>query len=56
MVEAGGVGGGLDIEAVVEDADEVVGYGGDDGGAAGGAEDEAEFAGMGGGGAEPGLA
>ena len=39
VVEAGGVGGLLDVEAVVEDADDVVGDGGDDGGAAGGAED-----------------
>ena len=44
VVEAGGVGGLLDGEAVVEDADEVVGDGGDDGGAAWGAEDEEEFA------------
>ena len=44
MVEAGGVGGLLDVETVVEGADEVVGYGGDDGGAAGGAEDHDEFA------------
>ena len=46
VVEAGGVGCGLDVEVVVDDADEVVGYGGHDGGAAGRAEDEAEFAGV----------
>ena len=45
-MEAGGVGCLLDVEAVVEDGDEVVGDGGDDGGAAGGAEDEAELAGL----------
>jgi len=33
VVEAGGVGRGLDVEMVVQDADEVVGYRGDDGGA-----------------------
>jgi hypothetical protein len=48
VVEAGGVGCGLDVEAVVDDADEVVGDGGHDGGASGRAEDEAEFAGTGG--------
>ena len=50
VVEAGGVGRGLDVEVVVEDAEEVVGDGGDDGGAAGGAKDQAEFAGGAGGG------
>ena len=35
VVEAGGVGGLLDREAVVEDAEDVVGDGGDDGGSAG---------------------
>ena len=50
VVEAGGVGGGLDVEMVVEDADEVVGDRGDDGGAAGGAEDQTERAGGAGGG------
>ena len=49
VVEAGGVGRGLDVEMVVDYADEVVGYRGDDGGTAGGAEDQAEFAGGAGG-------
>ena len=40
VVEARGVGGLLDVEAVVDGADDVVGYGGDDGRAAGGAHDE----------------
>src|SRR5260370_41600191 len=35
VVEARGVGGLLDIEAIVDGADDVVGDGGDDGGAAG---------------------
>lgn len=35
VVEAGGVGGRLDVKVVVDDADEVVGDGGHDGGAAG---------------------
>ena len=40
VVEARGVGGLLDVEAIVDDGDDVVGYGGDDRGAAGRAEDE----------------
>src|SRR3981081_81446 len=44
VVEAGGVGGLLDVEAVVDGADDVVGDGGDDGGAAGGAHDVGEVA------------
>ena len=44
VVEARGVGGLLDVEAVVDGADDVVGDGGDDGGAAGGAQDVGEFA------------
>ena len=43
VVEAGGVGGLLDVEAVVDGADDVVGDGGDDGGAAGGAHDVGEM-------------
>ena len=50
VVEAGGVGGLLDVQAVLDAGEEVVGDGGDDGGAAGGAEDEAEFGGVAGGG------
>ena len=46
VVEARGVGGLLDVEAVVDGADDVVGDGGDDGGAAGGAHDEGELAGF----------
>ena len=46
VVEARGVGGLLDVEAVVEGADEVVGHRGDDGRATGGAEDEADAAAM----------
>lgn len=40
MVEAWGVGGLLDVESVVDGADDVVGYGGDDGGTAGSSHDE----------------
>ena len=43
VVEARGVGGLLDVEAVVDGADDVVGDGGDDGGAAGGAHDVGEL-------------
>ncbi len=39
VMEAGCVGGLLDVEAVVDGADDVVGDGGDDGGPAGGAHD-----------------
>ncbi len=46
MVEAGRVGSSLDVEAVVDDADEIVGDGGDDGRAAGRAEDETQLAGL----------
>src|SRR5579862_5007071 len=42
-MEAWGVCGLLDVEVVVDDGDDVVGYCGDDGGAAGRAEDEGEF-------------
>ena len=45
MVEAGGVGGLLDVETVVDGADDVVGYGGDDGGTAGRSHHEGELAG-----------
>ena len=44
VVEARGVGGLLDVEAVVDGADDVVGDGGDDGGAAGGSHDVGELA------------
>ena len=43
VVEAGSVCGLLDVEAIVDDADDVVGDGGDDGRAAGGAEDKASL-------------
>ncbi len=46
VVKTGGVGGLLDVEMIVDDADEVVSNCGDNGGAAGGAEDEAKFAGF----------
>src|SRR5260370_6911215 len=39
VVEARGIGGLLDVEAVVDGADDVVGDGGDDGGSAGGTHD-----------------
>ena len=45
IVEAGSVGGLLDVEAVVDGADDVVGYGGDDGRTARGAHDEGQLAG-----------
>src|ERR1700754_4400366 len=44
MVEARGVGYGLDVESVIDGAEDVVGDGGDDGGPAGGAHDVSELA------------
>ena len=46
MVEAGSVRRLLHVEAVVEDADDVVGDGGDDGRSAGRAEDQQRLAGL----------
>src|ERR1700722_13306477 len=43
VVEARGVGDGLDVEVVVDGADDVVGNSGDDSGAAGGSHDVGEL-------------